>query len=294
MVIELEHGGLSLGLLPEAGGVMLWLTQDGLDLLRRADPAAAGADPTMAACFALFPYSGPVLGGSFRFAGNEHRLARNHPNEPEPVHGEGWVAAWELVERTAATATLSYRHDPAVRPGSFPFAYEARQRIGLSEGKLTLGLVLVNAGTAPMPAGLGLHPYFPHRSRLTLELPATAMWSRTPVTAAQPLGPVPDAFHFDRPRSARDLVVDDCFAGWGGRAVLRWPERGVVLTLEAAPPLDFVQLYALAEEDFLCVEPVSNANDGFNLLAAGVAGHGVRVLAPGERLEAEVRLQLVQ
>ena len=41
----------------------------------------------MAACFPLIPYSGPVPGGSFRFSGREHRLDRNHPNEPEPVHG---------------------------------------------------------------------------------------------------------------------------------------------------------------------------------------------------------------
>ena len=84
---------MSLGLLPEAGGAIVWLTHHGADLLRRADVEAAGRDPTMAACFALFPYSGPVPGGSFRFGGREYRLDRNHPNEPDPVHGEGWVAA---------------------------------------------------------------------------------------------------------------------------------------------------------------------------------------------------------
>jgi aldose 1-epimerase len=291
--IELAHGGLSLGLLPEAGGVMLWLAQDGIDLLRRADIAAVRADPTMAACFPLFPYSGPVVGGAFRFAGREHRLARNHPHEPEPVHGEGWVAAWEVIEQGIATATLRYRHDPAAKPGSFPFAYAAEQRLALTAGTLSVRLSLANLGAEAMPAGLGLHPYFPDRSGLTLDLRATAMWSRTPVTAADPLGAVPAAFRFDPPRHAGALVVDDCFAGWGGRTVLSWPERGVTLALEAAHPLDFVQLYALADDDFLCVEPVSNANDGFNLLAAGVAGHGVRVLGPGERLEGEVRLSLL-
>ena len=51
-----------------------------------------------------------------------------------------------------------------------------------------------------------------------------------------------------------------------------------------------MQLFSTADKDFLCVEPVSNANDGFNLCAAGIEGHGVRVVGPGDRLAGQVRL----
>ena len=88
-MLEPSAGELSLGLVPEAGGAIAWLTAGELDVLRRGDPRN---DPTAAACFPLVPYSGPVVGGRFRFEGGEHRLEHNHPHEPDPIHGEGWVA----------------------------------------------------------------------------------------------------------------------------------------------------------------------------------------------------------
>ena len=111
-MLELSAGDLSLGLVPEAGGAIAWLTAGELDVLRRGDPTI---DPTAAACFPLVPYSGPVVGGRFRYEGGEHRLEHNHPNEPEPIHGEGWVVPWELVAFTSTTATLRYRHVATAR-----------------------------------------------------------------------------------------------------------------------------------------------------------------------------------
>ena len=94
-MLELSAGELSLGLVPEAGGAIAWLTAGGLEVLRRGDPTT---DPTAAACFPLVPYSGPVVGGRFRFEGGEHRLEHNHPHEPDPIHGEGWVVPWETLD----------------------------------------------------------------------------------------------------------------------------------------------------------------------------------------------------
>ena len=42
-------------------------------------------------------------------------------------------------------------------------------------------------------------------------------------------------------------------------------------------------VYTAPGADFLCVEPVSNVADAFNLAAAGDGRTGMRVLAPGER-----------
>ena len=82
--------------------------------------------------------------------------------------------------------------------------------------------------------------------------------------------------------------------GWGGRARLDWPDRSLAVEITADPLFRFVQLFSTADADFLCVEPVSNANDGFNLMAAGVEEHGVQVLAPGQRLAGAMRLEVRQ
>jgi aldose 1-epimerase len=49
-------------------------------------------------------------------------------------------------------------------------------------------------------------------------------------------------------------------------------------------------IYTPAGQDFFCVEPVSNANDAFNMAARGVPDTGTVVLAPGEVLAGTMRL----
>ena len=49
-------------------------------------------------------------------------------------------------------------------------------------------------------------------------------------------------------------------------------------TITATEPFRHLVLYVPPGESFFAVEPVSNANDGFNLFARGIAGSGVRVL----------------
>jgi aldose 1-epimerase len=47
-----------------------------------------------------------------------------------------------------------------------------------------------------------------------------------------------------------------------------------------------VVLYMPQNQPYIALEPVTNANDGFNLLAQGEVDHGVFVLAPGCSREA--------
>jgi aldose 1-epimerase len=51
-------------------------------------------------------------------------------------------------------------------------------------------------------------------------------------------------------------------------------------------------IYVPPGEDFFCVEPVSHANDGFNLMARGIEGTGVQVLEPGQTLAGNVTFRL--
>jgi aldose 1-epimerase len=83
--------------------------------------------------------------------------------------------------------------------------------------------------------------------------------------------------------------LDDCFTGLtGGDFRMIYPESGVEVRFHVDPIFTHAVIYAPNDErgaprDFFCVEPVTNANDGFNLLARGVEGTGVKLLEPGER-----------
>ena len=60
--------------------------------------------------------------------------------------------------------------------------------------------------------------------------------------------------------------------------------------LRADPAFAHLVVYTAPGADFLCVEPVSNVADAFNLAAAGDGRTGMRVLAPGERYSASLRM----
>ncbi len=163
-MLQLACDDLSLGLLPEAGGAIVWFAARGVDVLRRGEPAAVMRDPTTAACFPLVPYSGPIVDGRFRFGGTEHRLARNHPNEPDPIHGEGWLARAGFAAAATAycglalaveiphlvvVATISAFGNGVLRP---VITGQVSQAVGPGEQGTVLG---INQSLASLAAVLG-------------------------------------------------------------------------------------------------------------------------------------------
>ncbi|MBK9123778.1 MAG: hypothetical protein IPM16_11755 [Chloroflexi bacterium] len=63
---------------------------------------------------------------------------------------------------------------------------------------------------------------------------------------------------------------------------MSWDELDVILTLDAEPVFAHWLLYAPEGQPFIALEPMTNVNDGFNLVDAGIEGSGVFILSPGE------------
>ena len=282
-LITLRAGDAAVELAPEAGGSVTryWIergpvTREWL----RPTPAAAlrAGHPYLAAAFPLVPYSNRIRAGRFSFRGRSVVEPLNRPPERHAIHGHGWQARWQPTEVTAATARLEYRH-PA---GAWPWAYHATQRFILTPSELTVELGLSNQSTAPMPAGLGWHPYFPRTPRVTITADVRAMWltdeERMPTERV-----APPAAPFGRGR-------DNCFVGWSRRVTIDWPELGARLLMRAEPPLDYLVVFTPARRPFFCVEPVSHVTDAFNLAEAGRSDSGILVLEPGETLRTAVVL----
>jgi aldose 1-epimerase len=289
--ITLRCGPLGVVLAPPVGGSIarFWSETSGrvVELLRPAPAEGLPArDPWHMASFPLVPWSNRIRAGRFSFAGRVVAQDPNYPPEPHVIHGHGWAAAWTVVDQSPAATALEYRHDA----GAWPWAYRAVQRIALSAEHLMLELRLTNESGAPMPAGLGWHPYVPRTAATTLSAEVGGCW----LTDAEAM---PTALV--KPLPARDpscglpvdrVALDNVFTGWTGRAVVDWPEHRARLAIEAGPPLDHLVIYTPPGRAFFCVEPVSHVTDAFNLAAAGRTDTGTLVLAPGETVNAWVRL----
>jgi aldose 1-epimerase len=290
-LLELHDGDLACLVNPSCGGgiARFDLMRDDVvwPLLR---PAPDGnRDPLDLGCFPLLPFANRIAGGRFNFAGNTIALPLNLPPHPHAMHGHGWQASWKVVERTGSVALLRYRH----RADAWPFAYSAELRYDLADGALNIGVVLVNQDDHAMPAGIGLHPFFPKPPGTVLTAGVAGVWLNDGTGLPSERMPLPDGWTFPTGVPMDQTVIDNGFDGWDRRAVLDWPDRGFGLAIEADGAFDHLQIYAPFGRDFLCVEPVSHMTDAVNRAARGQPDTGLRILQPGETLAGTVRLRLL-
>ncbi|MEQ9606231.1 MAG: aldose 1-epimerase [Kiloniellaceae bacterium] len=281
--IRLSDGPAELEVAPAQGGCITafrWQGDGGsVDWLRPALPGA-GLTPNDSACFPLVPYSNRIRQGRFRFAGRDHRLKENFAPSPHTIHGHGWKLPWRVKAQVSARHAHINEHDGS----DWPAPYRAEQHFSLHHGALTVELAVTNTGGTAMPAGLGLHPYFPRTPDCRLTASVEGMWA----TDAEVMPTEPVGADLSGGLSPDATPLDNGFTGFAGRAVIDWPERRASLTLEADPALSFLVVYTPAGMNFFCAEPVSHCTDAVNL-AAERADTGLKVLQPGERFAAAVR-----
>jgi aldose 1-epimerase len=281
---RIAGAGYEAVIAPVFGGRLVSCRHRGRPVVRETPPAVLAEPKAYGfAGFPLMPYSGPLFGHGFCFGGVKHRLDRNVPEEPTATHGDAWVNAFEVAHRDASSLVLTYDHRP--REGAFPFRFRGTLRYGLSASGLTIGLEVRNLDHRLMPAGIGYHPYFPKPPGTRLSFDAVALWPPdAPEAVTLGCGPIEPGLDFGPGQDVSDIVADRLYEGWDGRAVIDYGD-GARTVITAGGALDKLQLYSAWDYDYVCVEPVSNANDGFNRSEAGVPCHGVRVLEPGRTLE---------
>lgn len=253
--------------------------------------ALAEGNVSQMASFLLAPYSNRLAQARFDFAGRTYHLRPNTP-EGHVQHGDVRRRPWTVTDHRPDTVTLAF--DARQFPDfNFPFPFTATVTYALEGAVFQTRFSLTNVGAEPMPAGFGFHPYFSRSldgAEEAVELQARVGGVYGALIPTQAAGPVPPAHDFAQRRPLGALVINDCRAAWEGEAELWWPRAGVRVRLTATAPLRHLVVFTPPGEPFFAVEPVSNATNGFNLMALGVPGHGVRVVAPGESLAGAMAL----
>lgn len=269
MTLTLQADGWEAELRPEAGGMITALRYRGLDVLRPMPPGTD--DPLQSACFPLAPYCNRIRDGRFRFGGREVTLAPNFLPEPHTLHGLSWHRPWTVESQAESKCVLVDDYDGR---GDWPWAYRAQQRVRLGPKGCAITLVLINRSDTPMPAGIGLHPYFRRRPETEVRFAADHVL----LAGADPLptGVTAPADHFGDWAAGSRLpaeTVDHCFVGWQGSATVHDDLGTITVTADGAPHL---HLYAPADGSALCLEPVSHTPDALNR-----ASEEMTVLPPG-------------
>lgn len=293
-IVELQSERWRIKLQP-ASGLQTQLCQIRVDgQWQHLMPDCSAQDaPLSAANFHMLPYSNRIKDGQFGFGGAQIALdnAKNHA-----IHGALRKRPWAVTERSASKVSAQYdtrQHGDV----NWPWSMQAQVSYALTEHTLKSEMTLTNTGDTAMPAGMGWHPYFCRHiagANAQLLIPAEGVYPDTDGDCLPTGAPValPEFLDF---KAAKMLDaaqrIDHCLSGFRSPAVIAWPDANVELHMQASNNCQHLVLFN-PDADYFAVEPVTNANDGFNLQAKGVDA-GVATLQPGETLMAHMHLQLM-
>ena len=279
--LALAAGAWRAVLWPAQGATIAALTLAGRDLIV---PIPAGGDPTFGfhGAFWMAPWTNRLEEGRLRVGDTVHAMPINRPAEGHALHGFLRELPWQVVQAAPDRAELACTFARA------PFDGTAQLSVALTPAGLALGIRLTHGGAAPLPMGLGWHPFFTRPAGTRLRFAATTVFGR-------------DArFIAAAPRPGRGLDGDEAvldgldthFAGWDGAAEITRPD-GIALALRAEGAwARNLQVFAPQGGGVLCVEPVSHAPAATT--RADNAAHGaMRLLAPGETLAASLMIHRI-
>ncbi|MET0740512.1 MAG: aldose 1-epimerase family protein [Candidatus Nanopelagicales bacterium] len=237
----------------------------------------------------LAPWPNRIRDGRYSWAGANQQLALSEVEAHNAIHGLVRWTEWSLLDRSDTAVSLTVRVWP--QPG-YPFRLDVSAHYELTDSGLAVTLTGVNAGSEPVPYGVGQHPYVTAGTALVddvlLTVPAEE-WLRTD-DRGLPTGTEPvagTAYDFRTAREIRDTRLDTAYCSLNkdndGRVVVHLTtadrSRGVDLWLGEGA--EFLQIYTgdtLApgrRRQGIAIEPMSCPGDAFN------SGTGLVTLEPG-------------
>ena len=283
-VIELaDNGTLRLTLDPQNGAAVRafdFLNGEGV-WVPVLQPADAG-DPTAdgSAMFPMVPFANRARENVLRIGTAAIPLSPNTA-DPLAIHGFGWQRVWRVAKEDTRSCALILDVDP-----DLPLRFEARIEVLLGRDGTEFALETTNLAAEPIPAGLGWHPFFPHRNRTTLQFDSDRFWLEGPDhLPTDPLS-VPPELDFSVSRAIPASWRNNCYEAWSGCAEIVQPDLGYRLEMSADAPLDHLMLYA-PQSGVFALEPQSHVS-GRTCVTEG----GLMALPPGGTLASRLRLSV--
>lgn len=270
---------LEVVLLPELGGRIHRLRAFGADLLRTPpDPAHHADDPFFWGAYVMAPWCNRAQTGPVAVAGRTVDLQANFA-DGSAIHGQVYARPWHV----RADGSL---HVMGGDGDGWPWPYEVVARVTVEGPVLTCEYRLVNLSDGPMPAGIGLHPWF--RRPVALRIPAEAVYASNTGSAPDPI-PVAGASDL-RVARVPDSDLDGTWTGLAAQRIeLAWTPAGIGATIDVEAARTLVAVATPAHLDAIAVEPQTHAPDGLRRLEDGEPD-ALALLSPGESLSLTVRI----
>lgn len=280
-VIVLGGDPLELQLLPSVGGRLHRLRAFGHDLIRTPPSTLRHAtDPYFWGGYVMAPWCNRMSAVPTVVGERTIGIAPGFP-DGTAIHGQ------------VATVPWARRGDGAlvVRGGGdgWPWPYEVVERVSVAGASVGIALAITNLADDPMPAGIGLHPWFVGPPEMAIASSRVVPSNVDPVAVAELV-----AGRFDlrriRPLSAG---LDATWLDVADPAVeLRWPSFGLEATMRLASDAGVaVAVASPAGVGAVAIEPQTHAPWGLRRFLDG-APHSLRLLPPGASLTLTIEIEV--
>jgi aldose 1-epimerase len=276
--LRISDGSIEVVLLPQIGARLHRLRAFGHDLLRTpADPATHTEDPFFWGSYVMAPWCNRIDANPVRVDSHRVALRANFP-DGTAIHGQVYARPWDVLE----DGTLR------VRSGGdgWPWAYEVGQRIEVVDDVVRIELALTNLADDPMPAGLGIHPWF--RRPLLLAIRGDRVHRSN--TESKPW---PERVSGPFDLRAVGTMADDLDGTWSDLTQppveLRWPAQHIRVVMRTVSPTSYVVAASPRSIDAIAVEPETHAPQGLRRMLGDEPG-GLTRLDPGRTLRLQVEL----
>jgi aldose 1-epimerase len=279
----LSSDDLEVVVLPDFGARIHRLRAWGVDLLRTPpDPGTHAVDPWFWGAYVMAPWCNRITPGPTDVLGRMVDVPANFP-DGSAIHGQVSHRPWEVVGDGA------FRVEGGGEETGWPWRYEVTASVTVAGPALSLRYALRNLDDGPMPAGIGLHPWF--RAPLDVRVPGRAVY---PQNSGSPTRPEAVAGRLDLRQLGRPTIgLDATWVDLAEPAVdLAWPALGLAARLEVtAPSLDrlAVPVATPADADAVAVEPQTHGPDGLRRLL-GSERDAMAALDPRATMEVAIRI----
>jgi len=235
-------------------------------------------DPFFWGAYPMAPWCGRVEAAPVVIGGKRVSLPANFL-DGSAIHGQVYAMPWEVREDGSLAA---------VRAGGdvWPWPYEVTMRVQARYASVGLDYALTNLADEPMPAGIGVHPWFLRPLHVAIQ--ANGVLSPNQAT---PPDPTPVTGPFDLRELAE--MPSDLDATWTDLSdppvQLYWPQLGLRATMRAEAPALYIVAASPGHLNAVALEPQTHAPQAIRRLLNGEPG-ALAMLDPGASLQLRVEL----
>ena len=228
----------------------------------------------------LLPWPNRIRDGRYTLDGVAYQLPISEVPRNTALHGLNEGFTWELITHTERLVVQRHTFHPET---GWPGTVTVTLSHSVNYDGLLVRVHATNDGSAPLPYGYGVHPYFAIDTvdDVHLELPFTSeLRVDEDRLLPEELSAVSPGMDFRAPRRIGTTWFDTAFTD---PTTPQWTTRVVsashTVEVWADQSLPWVQIFTKPDRSAVAVEPMTCGPDAFN---EGPTHDGLIILSPGE------------